>query len=206
MHHDPSADAPREAQREALSALMDGQAAPEQADRACRAWREDDQARHVWHAYHLIGDVLRSDELSGVPGRDRGFVLKLREQLAREPVPMAPAPLKHHGAGQAANDTGALTAAGRSRGRLLAPVAVAAGFVAVAGALVVSRVSTPVPVSLPATAAVAPPEVTVVNGQVIRDARLDRYLNAHRRVSVGAAVHVPGGVVRSVDTIVLESK
>jgi hypothetical protein len=45
-----------------------------------------------------------------------------------------------------------------------------------------------------------------VNGRLIRDARLDRYFAAHRQSGNGAAVQMPGGVVRSVDTIVLEDR
>jgi hypothetical protein len=41
---------------------------------------------------------------------------------------------------------------------------------------------------------------------LIRDARLDRYFAAHRQSGNGAAVQMPGGVVRSVDTIVLEDR
>jgi sigma-E factor negative regulatory protein RseA len=50
------------------------------------------------------------------------------------------------------------------------------------------------------------PTLRVVSGQLIRDARLDRYLAAHRQGANGAALQMPGAVVRSVDTIVLESK
>ena len=45
-----------------------------------------------------------------------------------------------------------------------------------------------------------------VNGRLIRDARLDRYFAAHRQSGNGTALQMPGGVVRSVDTIVLEDR
>ena len=97
--------------------------------------------------------------------------------------------------------------ASRWRGRLMAPMAVAAGFVAVAGVLVVTRVGNPeVAPAVPVAAGTGQPDVMVANGQLIRDARLDRYLAAHRQMSGRVAVHVPGAVVRSVDTIVLENK
>ena len=38
-----------------LSALADGES--QAADRACKLWRDDAQARRTWHADHLIGDV-----------------------------------------------------------------------------------------------------------------------------------------------------
>ena len=41
-----------------------------EADPACGAWADDDTGRGArsWHAYHLIGDVLRSDDLAAAPG------------------------------------------------------------------------------------------------------------------------------------------
>ena len=60
------------------------------AARACAGWRDDRRARAAWHAYHLIGDVLRSRR----PGRDRprdeAFLVALRARLADEPVVLAP--------------------------------------------------------------------------------------------------------------------
>jgi len=188
-----------DAMRQTLSALMDGHSDAEQLDAACNLWRSNAQARECWHTYHLIGDVLRSDELAGAPARDAAFLSAVRGRLALEPVPLAPSAVT---AGVQAT-----AASGRWRSRLVAPVAVAAGFVAVASVLVITRVATPeVATGVPLAAAAGQPDVMVVNGQLIRDARLDRYLAAHRQVSNGAAVHVPGTVVRSVDTIVLENK
>jgi len=41
----------------------------------------------------------------------------------------------------------------------------------------------------------------VLDGQVVRDAQLDAYLRAHRQMLVGAPAAVPGGAMRSVETI-----
>lgn len=188
-----------DAMRQTLSALMDGQNESSQFDSACGLWRSNAEARECWHTYHLIGDVLRSDELAGRPARDAAFLSAVRSRLAQEPVPLAPAPIA---AAAASSDTA------RWRGRLMAPMAVAAGFVAVAGVLVVTRVANPdaAPTAVPVASVAGQPDVMVANGQLIRDARLDRYLAAHRQVSNRAGVHVPGGVVRSMDTIVLDNK
>lgn len=184
-----------DAMRQSLSALMDGHADASQAEGACGVWRSNPHARECWHTYHLIGDVLRSDELAHSPQRDAAFLSTLRSRLAAEPVPLAPqTPM-------------ASPAASVARRRWAAPAAAAAGFVAVAGLLVVYRVASPPAVAVvPVAATTGQPDVKVVSGQLIRDARLDRYLAAHRQVSNGAAVYVPGAVVRSVDTIVLENK
>jgi hypothetical protein len=94
-----------------------------------------------------------------------------------------------------------------------------AGVAAVAGVVVVLRtapdtgqpalaardVPTPMVVAAPA-AAVPAPAPQAVNGKLIRDARLERYFAAHRQSANGAALQMPGAVVRSVDTIVLEDR
>lgn len=185
-----------DAARQSLSALMDGQSSPGEVEQACAAWRVDAEARRCWHSYHLIGDVLRSEDLATRPTGDAAFLQALRTRLADEPVPLAPAPLPVRGGG-------------RLRGRLMAPVAAAAGFVAVAGVLVVTRVAAPEAPAAGSGATLAQgsaAELSVANGKLVRDARLDRYLSAHRQVANGAVALMPGGVVRSVDAVVLEDK
>jgi sigma-E factor negative regulatory protein RseA len=189
-----------------LSALADGEVAPEDAASGYSAWRDEPEARARWHAYHLIGDVLRSGELATPPGRDQAFLSRLRERMSREPAILAPTP-----------------AARRLPGpRWLAPAAVAAGFVAVAGVLVVTRMTAPLaeqPRPMLASgaasasgdlrpagggsAAVSPAVVVPVDqARLIRDAQVDRYLRAHREMIGAPGVAVPGGALRSVDTIV----
>jgi sigma-E factor negative regulatory protein RseA len=196
-HPDPSQ------RRQFLSDLMDGAAEPHAVARACAAWREDEEARADWHAYHLIGDVLRSDDLAQAPARDLCFLSTLRVRLASEPVVLAPA------AGAAALPW-AVNAVPRRRG-WMAPVAVAAGFVAVAGVLVITRVSAPgdsglgpTLAALPRAAEAQPVSDTVADGKLIRDARLDRYLAAHKQYGNSAALAVPGVVLRSATTVAPE--
>src|SRR3990167_6572667 len=83
------------AARQALSSLMDGDLEPGAAGEACAAWRHDADARASWNAYHLIGDVLRSEDLATLPASDEAILQSLRARLADEPVPLAPAPLVH---------------------------------------------------------------------------------------------------------------
>ena len=201
-HPDPSPDK----QRAALSALMDGDDSA--SGEACRAWRGQAAARADWHAYHLIGDLMRSDEHRADDVRDARFLAAVRARLAAEPVVLAPTPAA---ALPAANT---LARARRAR-RWMAPTAVAAGFVAVAGVLMVTRVSTPdvaataltasaaAPVSgvVPATVAAPPVSPSQAGGEgapaMIRNAELDRYLAAHRQYANGATQVAPGGAVRN---------
>ncbi len=187
-----------------LSALVDGQGGEVAVEQACRRWRDDAPARQTWHAYHLIGDVLRSDELASPRGRDAAFLGALRQRLAAEPVVLAPAP--------------------KRRQPWLVPAAMAAGFAAVAGVLVVLRSGPAVGVAPPSTemaAASSPagvsattaaaPMLTVGTGRarpalvndagLLRDARLDEFLRAHQAVGTGMTMAVPGGTLRRVDLL-----
>ena len=213
--------------RERLSALLDGELDTAAIGQACAHWRESAESRSTWHAYRLIGDVLRSDDLAGDPARDVGFLRALRARLASEPVVLAPQPLVIEAesmvvppvATHAVGESGA----GTRRWHWIAPTAVAAGFVAVAGVLTLTRVAGEAPnraagtdiarVAAPASiAAPAPltatgltgpapigaePQTFVASGQVIRDARLDRYLAAHKQFAGSSALGVPSAYLRN---------
>ena len=168
---------PDDDRRAILSALADGEA--EAAAAGCAQWREDARARASWHAYHLIGDVMRSGDLASTPARDAAFLAGLRERLSQEAVVLAPA---------------AVVAPARRQPLWLLPAAAAAGFVAVASVLVLLR-PTPVPAGAPLLAAggrvdpalrqavnVGAPAAAplVTEGRFDRDPQLDAYLRAHR--------------------------
>ena len=140
---------------EHLSALVDGELEGGLIGHACLSWRGDGDLRSSWHAYHLIGDVLRSDDLASDPARDAGFMQSLRARLADEPVVLAPARATAPSSAAAGGGAvGALVA--RRRRSWMASSAVAAGFVAVAGVVFMTRTSdTPgrLATSEPATAA-----------------------------------------------------
>ena len=77
--------------RERLSRLVDGDADPDDVAVLCRRWSDDEQSRSAWHEYHLIGDVLRSEELAVPAVRQADFLAQLRVKLQDEPVVLAPA-------------------------------------------------------------------------------------------------------------------
>ena len=134
MWNDSKSD---EAARERLSALLDGELESASVVHVCGHWRENAESRATWHAYHLIGDVLRSDDLASHPVRDAGFLDALRVRLAEEPVVLAP-----RSPAQPIQVDAVPVSATRRRRAWLAPSAVAAGFVAVAGVLTLTRPST----------------------------------------------------------------
>jgi sigma-E factor negative regulatory protein RseA len=76
-----------------LSALVDGRLNGDDFAAALRHLGSDDGAVAQWHAYHLIGDVMRSPDLADARG-DMAFLKRLEARLANEPVP-ALAPLAY---------------------------------------------------------------------------------------------------------------
>lgn len=201
---------------ERLSALMDGELDAAEVARACAVWRDNDAHRTTWHAFHLIGDVMRSDDLATSGRRDAVLLARLRARMAEEPVVLAPQPLAAPALEMPLRANGARP----RRWSWMGPAAVAAGFVAVAGVLVVTRAPAPAgAVQVAATqAAAAPtpapsapavlatrasaestpePELLIANGRMLRDARIDRYLSAHQQFAGSSALGVPSAFLRS---------
>ena len=185
--------------RLALSALMDSELDRDDLPGLMGHWQQDADSRAAWHCYHLIGDVMRSDDLALPGGRDAAMLQALRLRLADEPVPLAPRALADLGSGDARPGDASTAARPVSRGwlgRLGRPAAAtAAGFVVVAGVLVVLRQNPPPAAdgaALAQAGTVAQPVVHTPAGALVRDAGLDRYLQAHRKLAnspaaVGAA-------------------
>ncbi len=215
-----------------LSALMDGDAGADEAKALCEIWGTDDKVRRQWHAYHLIGDTLRSDELAQAPAHDRQFLNRFSARLALEPVVLAPQ-------SESASKPDAAGARAR-RKRWATPMTVAAGFVLAAGSLLVLKdngawnqagAERQLAQNLPQTTVTAPTstaEVAVTartpavmtasagmnsqqtggakasqatsypaNGRLLRDARLERYLQAHKEFAAGTGLGLSTGYLRN---------
>jgi sigma-E factor negative regulatory protein RseA len=183
--------------REQLSALMDGD--DSSVEDALQFWRDDVGARSDWHAFHLIGELMRSDDVRCVPHYDAQFLAGLRKRLASEPVALA--------AAAAFPSSDVPVRRGSSRRGWVGPVAIAAGFFAVAGVLVLTRAGAPTGVEEDRSLRLVnqeatPPASTAVTGggALIRNAELDRYLAAHRQYSSTSALPTPGAFVHSAAT------
>jgi sigma-E factor negative regulatory protein RseA len=209
---------------ERLSALADGEVDASVASSTCASWRTQSQARATWHAYHLIGDVLRSEDLAADPARDTAFVRALRARMLQEPVVVAFDDAAEPFAEDAASADAVVVAPHRGW-RWKAVSAVAAGFVAVVGGVIATRPVDPgsaapsvalapraaAPAALGPSAEgrdpnvlaaseriFAPGAVASANGRIIRDARLDGYLAAHKQFVGSSALGVPSAFLRSV--------
>ena len=191
--------------RERLSALADGELDGADVATACGAWRADAELRRTWHAWHAIGDALRSDDLACDAAADRLFCAAVSARLRAEAVVLAPASL-----------VAAAASAGPSslRSRWAVGSAVAAGVVLVAGTFALVRPgASPTPERMaladgsvssvqsttPTAGAdvAAPDRVTIADQKVIRDAQLDRYLVAHKQFAGSSALGVPSAFLRS---------
>ncbi|MBX3644852.1 MAG: sigma-E factor negative regulatory protein [Rubrivivax sp.] len=203
MNNEPPVDAGDA--RRWLSAIADGEADDAELGRGLAAWAGDDrQLRQTWHTYHLIGDVLRSEDLASPPGRDRDFLQRLQARLDDEPAVLVPRPRP--------------SPPGSARRRAWVwPVAAAAGVSGLASALVLSLGSkegdagAPLLARAPVAASVAlapasadAAEAVPPGGRVLRDARLDSYLRAHRDYAMALPGSLPGGSGRSITTVSLD--
>ncbi len=202
--------------RRILSALADGDATHSEAARAFQAWRDDPDARATWHAWQLIGDVLRSDDLAAEPAADEAFLVALRARLATEPVVLAPQPRADEAS---VAQPVAANASARSRARWQGPVAMAAGFLAVVGVLNVAGpfrhggnpslaaagASAPGPLLASTTSvnnsgAVPTSVQTPAQTQAAAD-QLAPYLAAHRQSAMSGPFQMPGSDLRNVSLV-----
>jgi sigma-E factor negative regulatory protein RseA len=208
--------------RQILSALADGEASDAEGADAFHAWREHEDVRATWHAYHLIGDVMRSDDLASPVGSQRRLVVALRERLAAEPVVLAP----HAPPADTRVPAAPAVANGRMgawiRAHWQAPVAVAAGFIAVVGMQFarapggpgrsadyasLARAGVAASANVVATAAhtgaavaiaQAPaPSATALQSRAQAE-QIAPYLAAHRQSTMNAAFQMPSGDIRNV--------
>jgi len=196
--------------RELVSALADGQLRGEEFARTVEWAGDAEDARLTWHAYHLVGDVLRSGETLA-SAHDAAFVQRLKLGLLQD-APLVPSvgatdliacyaiSTGARGLNRSQNES---ANNGSFRWKLLAGLASLAmvsviGWQAVGGwgdqheASQLAQVQTGKPeVALQQSVAGAEPQL------MIRDARLDALLAAHRQFGGTSALQMPAGFIRN---------
>ncbi|MGU7779498.1 sigma-E factor negative regulatory protein [Burkholderia sp. PU8-34] len=166
---------------ERLSALVDGETF-DGPDHGQFLAEFDHADRVAWAHYHLIGDALRSDELAMSPALSASFTARMSACLEAEPHLLAPA---------AAPVTRKLLSLRR---RVVPAFAVAAAAATLTWIVVpqmqtvsapgvqVASVSTQQQGNLQrVTVAQAPSQPGLQDANIIRDASLDQYLEAHQQ-------------------------
>ncbi len=201
------------ARAERLSALIDGESAGDRAvvsehdlTQFLSEFGEADRA--LWAEYHLVGDVLKSEDLVAAPAADRAFLIGFSAALESEPALLAPRALKpnraalqvrrymptlaavaavvtltwilvprqmHGGVPGAAEQTAANVANTVAQTQVVAQ-AVVPGLAQAGGSSDVRRVAMAASTPDTDTATPAPDDVNM-----IRDAQLDQYLDAHQQ-------------------------
>jgi len=81
----------KEQQRQAVSALLDGELGAPQAGQVIDALERDPELRALWERYHLIGGALRRE---GAALAWRDIADQSRARIATEPTVLAPANLR----------------------------------------------------------------------------------------------------------------
>jgi sigma-E factor negative regulatory protein RseA len=68
-----------------ISAFMDGESAPAEAQQTFKRLRSDEECLKIWNSYHLVGDVMR-----GTPMLQDDFLERLHQKMENEPTVLAP--------------------------------------------------------------------------------------------------------------------
>lgn len=184
---------------ECLSAMVDGELGPTELVHAVGAAVGDPHSTRQWHAYHVVGDALRSAELAAA-GKDLEFLQKFECRLALE----AARPSANHNAMPGTLDHGASmhsANAGTLRWKLVAGAACSALAIVVGigqwqSGLQPHLQLSSVPAHSPSTmvSAVQPEAGTPV---MIRDPELDGLLAAHQQLGGHSALQRSSGFLRN---------
>lgn len=183
-----------------VSALVDGEVSPSELEALLR----DDEADAVrwdddWATYQWIGEALRG--ASAVPSAraSADFAAAVSQRLRHEALPVSePAEAVAHVRGAAANDS-------VFRWKLAAGLASLAAVAAVGWNLVGRGGPAAAPaegaqmaqVSPASPVAEAPVVVQTVQGQMLRDARLEQLLSEHRQYGGMSALQTSTGFLRN---------
>lgn len=179
-------------QGELLSAMADGEVQGEALALALQAIEADPQLRSTWDSYHLVGDVLRSSDLAS-HASSAVFLARLRPALAREDAPAAtPLPADR----PLPVEVGGRAAANDGRWKIFAGLASVAAVLAVGWNLRADFAAQQPQLA----AAPAQPTAVLAAGErnvMLRDARLDELLAAHRQFGSPSAIQMPTGALRN---------
>ncbi len=186
---------------DSLSALMDAELHGAERELVFTQLLSSPQMQAQWLAYHVVGDVLRSEDLGGA-ARDLQFWTKLEGRLVQEPtspqtaaaamaIPVST--LQRHA--ESANFT-------LFKWRAVAGAACTV-LLAVLGTLAWAPGAPPVtvavssePVQLVAQDVPSHIDMVAPDG-MIRDPRLDQLLSAHQQLGGHSALQMPAGFLRN---------
>jgi sigma-E factor negative regulatory protein RseA len=194
---------------ELISALLDGEVSAAELGPAVAAASHLPQGLAVWHTYHVVGEALRG-RAPLASGADSLFLARLRGRLTEEPAGGAARPAEL-GAALATGPLAQIESANDAviRWKLLAGAASLAAMavlgwhmaslqapdatVAAAPAHLGQSATAPAaqPLAAPGAALAQAPQV------MLRDARLDALMAAHKQYGGTSALQMPAGFLRN---------
>ncbi|VTU35568.1 hypothetical protein H6CHR_04478 [Variovorax sp. PBL-H6] len=198
---------------EQVSALADGHLRDDEFAHVMDEVCGRDDLRATWHAYHVVGDVLRSGAQTACSDSSQ-FLSRLQQRLAAEPsIPVLPPDLATMPVlrrAEAANEPVFRWKLVAGAASLAAAAAISWNWIGGAGpqpaaqlaqqqlqqqqaSVLAANGSAPLGASV-----LTPMRVVVGNGHpqvMLRDPRLDQLLEAHRQV--GGASQMPSGFLRN---------
>jgi len=188
-----------------ISASMDDELRGTELSDAVTTLLSREECTSTWLTYHLIGDVLRSEDLAG-SARDARFFLDLQERLALEPMPTDPlvtrnlsnSPSRHAPSLSHSSANADVFSWRMVVGLACTVLVVVVGF---------NGMDSQLPPTTPQTVALtldqpanpqtsAEPELVGSDG-VVRDARLEQFLSAHQQLGGHSALQKPAGFLRN---------
>ncbi|KJJ99234.1 anti-sigma factor [Burkholderiaceae bacterium 26] len=174
-----------------ISALMDGEVAAHEVSSAVELAKDGEGAAH-WREYQLIGDVLRSEDLLNTRSSE-DFLSRFSAKLDAEPHLLVPAVAQ-----RAKTQERHRFLVSPTWVRRIMPTTAVAAAVAAVSWVVVPQLRGPadgaegspalVAKATQATGAQALTVAATDNTPMIRDARLDEYLSAHRQSATNGMV------------------
>ncbi|MDR3454802.1 MAG: sigma-E factor negative regulatory protein [Rhodoferax sp.] len=197
---------------EVISALADGQLHGEEFARAVESVTADAQALATWHAYHVVGDVLRSGELAACR-QDVAFIARLKTRLQQEQiqVPSMSAMDSVAASAYSTRSSDQNSAKKRAANEASFRWKLVAGFASLAAVAAISwnglagsgQASSPPQLAqavMPVQPQAVQPAVTVADSEppvMIRDPRLDAFVAAHEQFGGTSALQMPAGFLRN---------
>ncbi|KMY86905.1 Sigma factor RpoE negative regulatory protein RseA [Candidatus Paraburkholderia calva] len=187
---------------ERMSAFVDGESLDEIGNLGQFLAELNSHDRATWSDYHLIGDALRSDDLAESPARSSAFMASFSARFEAEAHVLASAVIGERAGGNVFRrrivPAFAVVAAATLTWIIVVPQL--QGFDSHAGAPVASTngaaadsVQRVAMASVPAVGMRSP----VVEANIIRDADLDQYLEAHQQFSQQPSMPVAMPLIRA---------
>ena len=203
LNHDELKD--QESRRALVCALADGQLYGQEFAQVVESIQSDFDSRATWHAYHVIGDVLRSQELAE-HADSLSFVARFQSRLAADSEAQQ-AYLPSLPVGAASDLSEGTTPAQASANESVFAWKLTAGFASLAAVVAmgwsVSSGLTGASSGAQLAQAQPPAQVSVTSPGVsesvvmIRDPNLDALLAAHKQFGGATALQMPTGFLRN---------